>query len=285
MRVAVITDSTAYIPVSYRKEKNIHMVPLNVVIGNDSYQEEIDISTEEFYQKVREVEDFPKTSQPSIGLITEKLNELAKDYDQAIFITLSSGISGTFQSIVTAQSMVEGMEVFPFDSEISCMAQGFYVLEAADMAQNGEDSQTIMARLHEIKESLRAYFMVDDLSHLHRGGRLNGAQALIGSMLQVKPILHFEDAKIVPYEKIRTKKKALKRIFELFEEDASTGVPIRATVIHANREAEAEEIKKELETRFDNVDVSVSYFGPVIGTHLGEGSLGMGWYKKGGSAR
>jgi DegV family protein with EDD domain len=279
MRVAVITDSTAYIPDSYREEKNIHMVPLNVVIGNDSYQEEIDISTEEFYQKVREVEDFPKTSQPSIGLITEKLNELAKDYDQAIFITLSSGISGTFQSIVTAQSMVEGMEIFPFDSEISCMAQGFYVLEAADLAQNGEDAQTIMSRLHEIKESLRAYFMVDDLSHLHRGGRLNGAQALLGSMLQVKPILHFEDTKIVPYEKIRTKKKALKRIFELFEEDASTGVPIRATVIHANREAEAEEIKQELETRFDNVEISVSYFGPVIGTHLGEGSLGMGWYK------
>ncbi|WP_018931048.1 DegV family protein [Gracilibacillus lacisalsi] len=280
MRVAVITDSTAYIPDSYREEKNIHMVPLNVVIGNDSYQEEIDISTEEFYQKVREVEDFPKTSQPSIGLITQKLNELAKDYDQAIFITLSSGISGTFQSIVTAQSMVEGMEIFPFDSEISCMAQGFYVLEAADLAQNGEDAQTIMSRLHEIKDSLRAYFMVDDLSHLHRGGRLNGAQALLGSMLQVKPILHFEDTKIVPYEKIRTKKKALKRIFELFEEDASTGVPIRATVIHANREAEAEEIKQELETRFDNVEISVSYFGPVIGTHLGEGSLGMGWYKK-----
>ncbi|WP_163578988.1 DegV family protein [Gracilibacillus saliphilus] len=279
MKVAVITDSTAYIPESYREEENIHMVPLNVIIGNDSYQEEIDISTEEFYQKVREVEDFPKTSQPSIGLITEKLNELAKDYDQAIFITLSSGISGTFQSIVTAQSMVEGMEIFPFDSEISCMAQGFYVLEAAELAQNGEDAQTIMSRLHEIKESLRAYFMVDDLSHLHRGGRLNGAQALLGSMLQVKPILHFEDTKIVPYEKIRTKKKALKRIFELFEEDASTGVPIRATVIHANRETEAEEIKRELETRFDNVEISVSYFGPVIGTHLGEGSLGMGWYK------
>ncbi|SFM23922.1 EDD domain protein, DegV family [Gracilibacillus orientalis] len=280
MKVAVITDSTAYISDSHRKEKNIHMVPLNVVIGNDSYQEEIDISTEEFYQKIKEVEQFPKTSQPSIGLITEKLEELAANYDQAIFITLSSGISGAFQSVVTAQSMVEGIEVFPFDSEISCMAQGFYVLEAAEMAQDGQDAETIISRLHEIKGSLRAYFMADDLTHLHRGGRLNGAQALIGSMLQVKPILHFEDTKIVPYEKIRTKKKALKRIFQLFEEDASTGVPIRATVIHANREAEAEELKHQLETRFDNVEVSVSYFGPVIGTHLGEGSLGMGWYKK-----
>ncbi|MGN8647389.1 DegV family protein [Gracilibacillus sp. HCP3S3_G5_1] len=280
MKVAVITDSTAYISDSDRKEKNIHMVPLSVVFGNDSFREEIDITTEEFYQKVKEVDQLPKTSQPSIGLITEKLNDLAKDYDQAIFITLSSGISGTFQSVVTAKSMVEGIEVFPFDSEISCMAQGFYALEAAEMAEQGQDAEMIIARLEEIKESLRAYFMVDDLSHLHRGGRLNGAQALIGSMLQVKPILHFEHTKIVPFEKIRTKKKALKRIFELFEEDASTGVPIRATVIHSNRETEAEEIKKQLETQFNNVEISISYFGPVIGTHLGEGSLGVGWYKK-----
>lgn len=280
MKVAVITDSTAYISESDRKEKNIHMVPLSVVFGNDSFREEIDITTEEFYQKVKEVDQLPKTSQPSIGLITEKLNDLAKDYDQAIFITLSSGISGTFQSVVTAKSMVEGIEVFPFDSEISCMAQGFYALEAAEMAGQGQDAETIIARLEEIKESLRAYFMVDDLSHLHRGGRLNGAQALIGSMLQVKPILHFEHTKIVPFEKIRTKKKALKRIFELFEEDASTAVPIRATVIHSNRETEAEEIKKQLETQFNNVEISISYFGPVIGTHLGEGSLGVGWYKK-----
>lgn len=98
-------------------------------------------------------------------------------------------------------------------------------------------------------------------------------------MLQVKPILHFENTKIVPYEKIRTKKKALKRINQLFEEDAVTGVPIKATVIHANREAEAIEWKHQLESRFENVEVTVSYFGPVIGTHIGEGSLGLGWYK------
>ncbi|WP_058306679.1 DegV family protein [Gracilibacillus massiliensis] len=280
MTVAIITDSTAYISESQRNQMNIHMVPLNVVFGTESYQEEVDITTDEFYPKVREVEQLPKTSQPSIGLITEKLRELAEVHDQIIFITLSSGISGTFQSVVTAQAMVEDINVFPFDSEISCMAQGFYVLEAAEMAKDGQDAETIMKRLHQMKTSLRAYFMADDLTHLHRGGRLNGAQALIGSMLQVKPILHFEDTKIVPYEKIRTKKKALKRIFQLFEEDASKGAPIKATVIHANREAEAMEWKHQLESRFENVDVCVSYFGPVIGTHLGEGALGLGWYKK-----
>ncbi len=153
------------------------MVPLSVVFGDKAYQEEVDITTNEFYEKVKTIKQLPKTTQPSIGKINEKLEELSKEYDQAIFITLSSGISGTYQTVRTAQSMADNIEVYPFDSEISCMAQGFYVLEAARLSEEGKDAPTILQRLDEIKKSLRAYFMVDDLSHLHRGGRLNGAQA------------------------------------------------------------------------------------------------------------
>ncbi|WP_277678779.1 DegV family protein [Gracilibacillus dipsosauri] len=280
MKVAIITDSTAYIPEQQREKNHIHMVPLSVVFGDKAYQEEVDITTDEFYEKVKTIKQLPKTTQPSIGKINEKLGELSKEYDQAIFITLSSGISGTYQTVRTAQSMADNIEVYPFDSEISCMAQGFYVLEAARLSEEGKDAPTILQRLDEIKKSLRAYFMVDDLSHLHRGGRLNGAQALIGSMLQIKPILHFEDTIIVPFEKIRTEKKALKRIFQLFDEDASSGEPLRATIIHANREADANEIMQQLMEKYPHVDFELSYFGPVIGTHLGEGSLGIGWYKK-----
>ncbi|WP_163538873.1 DegV family protein [Gracilibacillus sp. YIM 98692] len=280
MTVAIITDSTSYIPIQTRKEKQIHMIPLSVVMGHRTYREELDITTEEFYQKIKEAETLPKTSQPSIGAMTETFEELSKTYDHAIFITLSSGISGTYQSAVTANSMVEGIEVTTYDSEISCLAQGYYVLEAADMALAGKDVDTIIQRLDEIKQSLKAYFMVDDLSHLHRGGRLNGAQALIGSMLQVKPVLHFVDTKIVPFEKIRTEKKAIKRILDLFDEDAKTGAPIEATVINANRQEKAEQIKQRIEEKYDNVDITLSHFGPVIGTHIGEGGLGLGWYKK-----
>ncbi|KAB8139488.1 DegV family protein [Gracilibacillus oryzae] len=278
MKVAIVTDSTSYIPEQIRDEHNIHMVPLSVVFGDSTYREEIDITSEEFYQKVKSVDQLPKTSQPSIGVIIETLEQLSKEYDQAIFITLSSGISGTYQTTVTAKEMLGNIELFPYDSELSCIPQGFYVLEAAKLAKEGQDAQTIIKRLNEIKQSMRAYFMVADLSHLHRGGRLNGAQAIIGSMLQVKPILHFEDTKIVPFEKIRTEKKAMKRIYQLFDEDASTGKAIQATIIHANREADANKIKQELEAQYPNVEVTVSYFGPVIGTHLGEGALGLGWY-------
>ncbi|MBP1971177.1 DegV family protein with EDD domain [Virgibacillus natechei] len=280
MKVAVMTDSTAYIPAHIRDEYTIHMVPLNVIFGDESYQEEIDITNEEFYQKVQETENFPKTSQPSIGYITNKLEELAKDYDAVISIHLSSGISGTYQAVVSAAEMVEGIDVYAYDSELSAMAQGFYVLEAAEAAKLGRTPADILERLNVVSQSIRAYFMVDDLTNLQRGGRLNGAQALVGSILQVKPVLHFVDKVIVPFEKIRTRKKALSRIMGMLEEDASIGKDVKVVFIHANNEQAAVSLQDEFLAKYPTADTSISYFGPVIGTHLGEGAVGVGWYVK-----
>lgn len=279
MKTVVVTDSTAYIPKENREKLNIQMIPLNVIFGNESYEEEVEITAAEFYEEMKHRE-LPTTSQPSVGQFLALYEKLAVEYDAVISIHLSSGISGTFHGAVSAGEMVEGVEVFPFDSEISCMVQGFYVVEAAEMAQAGKTPQEIMARLDEMKKSVCAYFMADDLSHLQRGGRLSSAQALIGSLLQVKPLLHFENKKIVPFEKIRTRKKAMKRIVELLEEVAKSGEAYKAVIIHANRETEANDWLEELQTLLPNVEFMVSYFGPVIGTHLGEGSMGLGWVKK-----
>ncbi|MFJ7639488.1 DegV family protein [Peribacillus sp. NPDC097225] len=279
MKTAVVTDSTAYIPKEMRERLHIHMMPLNVIFSNEAYREEVDITADEFYEEVKKQEKLPTTSQPPIGLFVEKFEELKQNYNDVISIHLSSGISGTYQGAIAAGDMVEGIRVHAFDSEISCMVQGLYVLEAAQMALDDKSADEIMARLREMKQSVRAYFMADDLSHLQRGGRLSSAQALIGSLLQVKPLLHFVDKVIVPFEKIRTRKKAMKRIADLLGEDAASGLPYRAVIIHAKREEEATEWKTELEARFPNVEFSLGYFGPVIGTHLGEGAMGMGWYK------
>lgn len=279
MKTAVVTDSTAYIPKELREKWNIHMIPLSVIFGNETYREEMDISAEAFYEEVKNRE-LPTTSQPPIGEFVQLFEKLAQDYDEVVSIHLSSGISGTYQGAITAGTMVDGIKVHAFDSEVSAMVQGFYALEAAEMANQGKSGEEIMARLEEVKLSSTAYFMVDDLSHLQRGGRLSSAQAFIGSLLQVKPLLHFEDKMIVPFEKVRTRKKALNRVVDLLAEDVATGEAYRAVFIHANREAEAIQWKSELEARFPNVEFMISYFGPVIGTHLGEGSMGMGWYKK-----
>ncbi|MGA9286724.1 MAG: DegV family protein [Anaerobacillus sp.] len=278
--VAIVTDSTAYIPEKLRNEYEVTMVPLSVIFDHEAYLEEEEIQAEDFFEKVKTQNELPKTSQPSIGSFVTAFEELAKTHEEIITITLSSGISGTFQSAHSAGKMIEGVNCYVFDSEISCMMQGFYVLEAARMAQEGYKSDRILERLNEIKaQGSNAYFLVNDLSNLHRGGRLNAAQLVVGNLLQIKPVLTFEDKKIVPYEKIRTRKKALNKILSLFDEAASSGASIKATVIYSTNKEEAEVLKAELEKNYSNVTVIASYFGPVIATHLGEGALGLGWYR------
>ncbi|UZD73741.1 DegV family protein [Bacillus siamensis] len=278
MNIAVVTDSTAYIPKEIRDEHHIHMIPLQVVFGEKTFREETELDWRSFYKEVKNHDELPTTSQPSFGELIALYEELGKTYDAVISIHLSSGISGTYNSAASANAMVDNIEVYPFDSEISCLAQGFYALKAAQLIKDGVDSpDEILKELEEMKKTVRAYFMVDDLSHLQRGGRLSSAQAFIGGLLKVKPILHFDNKVIVPFEKIRTRKKAISRIFELFGEDASKGIPMRAAVIHANREEEAADIIQELSGKYPHVEFYNSYFGAVIGTHLGEGAIGIGW--------
>ncbi|MFJ8234665.1 DegV family protein [Ureibacillus sp. NPDC094379] len=279
MSIAVVTDSTAYLTPEERTRYNIRMIPLSVNLEDGSYEEEVEITASEFYDKVRGAKTFPKTTQPPVGKFVQLFEELSKDYDEVISIHLSSGISGTYQGAVQAGDMVEGIKVHTFDSEISCSPQGFYVLKAAQMAQEGASAQEILAELEEMKKSMDAYFIVDDLSHLQRGGRLSSAAALVGGLLQVKPILNFENKVIVPFEKIRTKKKALRRVEELLAKEAAKYDQLQATIIHANCESEVKQWMAQLSSAYPNVHFNISYFGPVIGTHLGEGALGLGWVK------
>ncbi len=279
MKTVIVTDSTAYLPKYIREELNIQMVPLTVTIDGEVYEEEIDIGTTEFYDKVRGEGPLPKTSQPSVGRFVDLFETLKEEYDTVISIHLSSGISGTFAGAVQAGEMVDGLDVRVYDSELACYVQGFYVLRAAKLANEGMAPDDIIAELDEMKKTMRAYFMVDNLAHLQRGGRLSAAGALIGGLLQVKPLLHFKEKVIVPFEKIRTRKKALNRIADMLAEDAEK-MSLQASIIHGNRLEEAEKWRAELSARLPNVQFTISHFGPVIGTHLGEGAMGLGWVKR-----
>src|SRR5699024_728796 len=219
-----------------------------------SYREEIDLTTEDFYQKMKESEDLPTTSQPAIGDIVHKLEELAKDYDAVISIHLSSKISGTYHAVESAGEMIENnIKVYPFDSQLSALPQGFLALEAAEMVSQGHTPDEIMEHLGKMKNSIRAYFMVDDLANLQRGRRLSNAQAIIGSLLQIKPILHFSDGVIVPFEKIRTRKKAVNRILEMLEEDLSNEKVAKIVFIHGNDEQAAIDLKEEFAEKYPDI--------------------------------
>ncbi len=281
MKTAVITDSTAYLPDELLEKYEIFTIPLSVVMGDETYRENVDITTDEFFEKMAAMDDLPTTSQPSIGDYILLLESLYRDgYTDVISFHLSAKISGTYQSAVSAGESVEGINVHVIDSEVAAYVQGFLALYAA---QNKDklSLEEIVENVEEMKkkENTNAYFIVDTLTNLQKGGRLSNAQALVGSLLKVKPILDFKDGMIVPYEKVRTKKKAKKKVQEVFgkEIEEHQDKNITAVIIHSNAEEEGREWKKEMESLYPHVTFTLSYFGPVIATHLGEGALGLGY--------
>lgn len=278
MKIAVVSDSTAYIPKELIEKYNIYTIPLSVGFGDDFYREEVDISVERFYEKVKEASELPTTSQPSLGSFVQLYESLAEQYDTVISIHLSKQLSGTYEASISAGKMVDNLDVFSFDSAISAMPQGFYVLEAAEMVKQGKSIDEIMDRLNVMKETMIAYFMVDDLSHLQRGGRLSGAQALVGSLLRIKPILHIVEGKIIPFDKVRTRKRALQRIMSLLEKDLQEHDVKRIVFTHANNPEVAKELQQTINEKYPQIETVFSDLGPVVGTHLGEGAIGVGWY-------
>lgn len=281
MKIAVVVDSTSYLPKGLKKKYDIRTIPLNVIMGEQSYKEDEDISNEAFFEEMRRMDELPKTSQPSIGdyiLLLESLR--SEGFTDVISVHLSSRLSGTYQNAMSAGQSVEGIEMHAVDSEIACYVEGFLALYAA---QNKDRMplDTLLERLEEMKrkKNTNAYLIVDTLSNLQKGGRLSNAQAIVGSMLKVKPILEFEEGKIVPFEKIRTKKKAMNRVEEVFakEMERHKGKPVTAVVIHSNAEEEGRQWMESLQADYPEIAFRLSYFGPVIATHLGEGALGLGY--------
>ena len=280
-KIAIIMDSTAYLSEDLKKELDISTVYLNLVIGNNSYKEIIDMPLDKYYDYLKNPNNpFPTTSQPAIGEVVACLEKLKEEgYTDVIAIALSSGISGTYSSYSVAGLMVDGLNVHPFDSEVSCRPEGYYAIKAARLIKEGKSCKEIISALNEMKKVSKAYFMADDLSHLQRSGRLSGAQAMVGSLLQVKPLLHFDDKVIVPFQKIRTYKKVVSRMYELFDEyyNQHTNEHITVCVLHVDALEKAEEIKKYIEEKYSNVTVDIDGISPVISTHLGIGAVAIGW--------
>lgn len=283
MKIAVVTDSTAYLPQQLIDKNNITVVPIPVVLDGQTYNEGVDVTSAEFYEKLRHSENFPSTAQPSIGEMVALYERLGdQGYDTVISIHLASTISGFVNNLKNAAQLVKNTHVIPYDSQITVILMGEMVLAAAKMAQKGKTVEEILARLDALRATTNEYFIVNDLQNLVRGGRLSNASAFLGSMLRIKPILTFDDDshKIVAFEKIRSLKKAYARIEELFAQTVQqTDYPIHAYVIHANDEPAAIEWRDQLAAKYPQVKFDISYFGPVVGAHLGEKAIAIGWIK------
>jgi len=277
-RIGVVTDSTAYLPPEVICQYGIRVVPLVVRFGEDTFAEGLEIDNRTFYSRFRQEKTLPKTSQPAVGDFVKAYQELMQEKEGIISIHISGGISGTVEAAHAAAAMLPGARIEIVDSQISCLALGFMAWEAAVMSSRGCSMEEILERVKWIRSVIRSYFMVDDLEYLKIGGRISSTSAIIGSLLQVKPILHFVEGKIEVYEKTRTKKKAVSRMLELLAPHLSGAKKMRVAVIHADAPAEGEEMKQAIEKMDPRAEVHLSEFGPVIGTYLGPGALGLTFY-------
>lgn len=283
MKVAIVTDSTSYLTEAEIAKYDIKVVPMPFILKDKIYKEGVDVTTEEYYAMLSESDSFPTTSQPSIGEMMQLYEHLKEDgYEAVISIHLAATISGFVSNVASLEGSIEGLDIYAYDSKITVRLMGNLVLKAAQMAAAGKTPAEILPVLDELRESIDEYFVVDDLQSLVRGGRLSNAGALIGAMLKVKPILTFDNDTnhIVPFEKVRSMKKALKRTEELFNEAlVDANYPVRAIVIHANNEAGGRAFQAEVQAQHPDIPVDLSYFGPVIGTHLGQGAIGLTWMR------
>lgn len=282
LKIALVTDSTSVLTEQEVKDNNINVVPIPVIVGDKEYLEGVNITSEQLFEMQRQGAAFPKTSQPSMGQMLELFNKLHDEgYEAIIAITLYSGISGFYQNLVNMAHNNPEYNLYPYDSKMTVKLQGYLVLAAAKMIKKGLEPEAIINNLDKIRDTIQELFVVDDLKNLSRGGRLSNASAFIGTMLQIKPILTFNDeGKIVAFDKIRSMKRAVSKVEKLALEKTAE-LPyrdkLRLFVFHSNDHKQAEEIKQFINENFPNKPVDIAEFSPVIATHLGEKSIAIAW--------
>ena len=278
MKLAVITDSSAFLQAEALRKEDLFVLDIPVNIDGQEYVEGVNLTAQEFYEKMASASELPKTSQPSIAKLDEILSSLkAKGYTHALGLFLSSGISGFYQNIQYMKDEFEGLTIAFPDTRITSAPLGYMAESVFKWVEQGDGFESILDKVTEQIENTSAFIMVDDLDHLVKGGRLSNGAAILGNLLSIKPILYFNDQGVIEvYEKVRTEKKATKRLVEIVKEATAIG-NYQITVIHGNAPQKAADLRQLLIDGGVATDVSIATFGSVIGTHLGEGSIALGY--------
>lgn len=274
-KVAIITDSSAYLPEDIVDELGLHVVPLTLHWEDRSYRDGEDIRAEEFYERLEQADTIPTTSQTTVGEFERLFKDLL-DKDYAVFaILISSGISGTYDSAIQAQSNFPDETIEVMDSRLVSMALGFMVMTVARAAKKGAGLSECKALAQEVYPKIGVYFTVDTLKYLNKGGRINTAKRLVGSALNIKPIMEIRDGKIELVESVRSRKKAVRRMLDLAARDIDGREPVRVSTFHAAAPEDNQALMAEAVERFNPVETVTTYVSPVIGAHTGPGTLSI----------
>ncbi len=269
--VRLITDSGCDIPLHLREELSIRVVPLWLNFGHESLRDMVDISAQQYIERLKTSDPLPSTAQPSIEQFASEFQS-GLDADQDVLcITISSGLSGTNNAARLAAEQVGSDRIHVLDSRAATMQQGWTVNEAARVIDGGGTVQQAIAAAGAAIPKCFTFAVLQSLDYAHKGGRINRAQYLVGSALGVKPILGFDHV-LVPYERVRTWKKAVRRIMEMAD---ARGEPLDIAVLHTDNLADAREVEAEMHRRHPGANILIDWAGPTISTYAGPGAVGI----------
>lgn len=272
--VHIVTDSGADLPPELAYPR-LHVVPLTVHFGQESLRDGVELTVEDFYRRLRQASQatMPRTSQPSPAEFEAVYRPLVEAGHSIVSVHLSAALSGTLQSATLAARSVGG-EIYVVDSLSASLGIGLLAWYGARLADAGQPAGAIAERLKALREKLAVFFTVDTLEYLQRNGRIGKAQAFVGGLLNVKPVLTLRQGVVHPVERVRGKAKALARIVDHAVEAVGER-PVRLAVMHGDVPDEAERLTAMAKSRLQVEELVVAPLGPIIGTHAGPGSLGM----------
>lgn len=278
-KIAVVTDSTSWMPRDLLAKYNITMAPQLLIWGDQTLRDGIDIQPDEFYARIKTAKVMPTTSQVSIPTMESIFRERVEKGMEVIGIFVSSKLSGTIQSAMQAREMMgaAGEKVHVVDSQATAMAMGFQVLATARAIADGAKLADAIAVAEKARDHTGVYFAVDTLEFLHRGGRIGGAQRLLGTALNMKPVLALQDGRVEAIERIRTKSKAVDRVIEIVMEKTKGKSPIHLATLHANAPQEAKEMLERASKELNPVEALFTEVSPVVGNHAGPGVVGLAY--------
>jgi DegV family protein with EDD domain len=277
--IKIVTDSTAYLPESIIREHDIRVVPLYVHFGEEAFKEGVELSHEEFYARLKEAPELPTTSQPSAGEFHQVFKELVDAGHEIVTLTISSKLSGTWNSAMAATEMLPDAGVSIIDTLSTAVGLHLMLDAATGAIAAGATRQEVVDQIEEIKKRICLFLVVDTLEYLAKGGRIGNAKAFMGTLLKVKPILALQDGVIEPIEQVRSKRKALTRMLELVEGHlGANGHQARIGLANALVPEEARAYGRQVQSRLGCPEPFVSDLGPVIGTHTGPGVIAIAAY-------
>lgn len=279
MGIKILTDSVADIPKEIAKTLDIEVIPLTVNFEEGSYLDGVEITGEEFYEKLAKAEKLPTTSQVPPGEFINAFQRLTENDGEVIAILISSKLSGTYSSAVTAKEYLKSERITVIDSKNVSFSEGLIVIEAARLVKNGSSKSEIIDRIGYMVENMECKYIIDDMEYLKKGGRLTPSQALIGKLLNIKPILTMEEGRLVFHNKVRGKKKAIKWVMNQLRENNYSLEEKTVGLFHSDCHDFLMDLHKELNNNFKVKEIIESNVGAVVGAHAGPGCIAITFVK------